>query len=354
MHPAAEAPPAPTQPDHALREDMRYLLTRVVRHLRKPGPHPALAEQILAFMPRHGMAFSPLRAEAPAEPTEPAALNIADPAAAAPGTSAYRAQLRDLVDRVWGRAMEDTSVPSTTMADEIIEQWEASLSTTSTVALTEDAIITEDESGAEVQAARTARVVPSASASGREASLDPAVLSDVLAGMLQGIENDAEQLGAAIAHEPAFADALESARNRRPSHFHLQLIYPQEKVCQAVLNAAGIPPKARWLFQNYQFAKLHVQRIIEMREGSQCCVDKARTILSAWLRFELTGVPIAFDYAGEYTFHLPTTVLSTHEEIVSFCEGLRRLHAGRPDQYLTSLRQLLAPAAGVSSGAQPQ
>lgn len=247
---------------------MRYLLTRVVRHLRKPGPHPALAEQILAFMPRHGMAFSPLRAEAPAEPTEPAALNIADPAAAAPGTSAYRAQLRDLVDRVWGRAMEDTSVPSTTMADEIIEQWEASLSTTSTVALTEDAIITEDESGAEVQAARTARVAPSASVSGREASPDPAVLSDVLAGMLQGIENDAEQLGAAIAHEPAFADALESARNRRPSHFHLQLIYPQEKVCQAVLNAAGIPPKARWLFQNYQFAKLHVQRIIEMREGA--------------------------------------------------------------------------------------
>lgn len=220
--------------------------------------------------------------------------------------------------------MEDTSVPSTCLADAIIDEWqlEAAFPMPST----------------------TTAVAPQAPAG---AALEPDGITNVLTAMLQSFENETATLGTELALDPRLADALEAARNRKPSHFHLHLIYRQERMSEALLSAADVPPKARWLFQNYRFAKSHVQHVFEIREGSLCCADKARTILSAWLRFELTGERIEFDYSGEYTYHLPLDVLRTHDSIVTFCESLRMLHHGRPEQYVKSLHRLLSPVAAA-------
>lgn len=320
MHRAAENPMSAAQPDNALRDDVKYLLARVIRHLRKPGPHHALAEQVMSFLNRHRMTFSPLRsagAEDQAEDRPAAAQKSGSP------TAPDRSRLRELVDLTWGRAMEDTSVPATSLADAIIDDWQ----------LGEESLMPSTRAPDALQAPAPAG-----------AALEHDAIANVLGAMLQSLDDETATLGAELALDPRLADALEAARNLRPSHFHLHLVYRQERMSDAVLSAADVPHKARWLFKNYLFAKSHVQHVIEIREGSMCCVDKASTILSAWLHFELTGQRIAFDYDAQYTFHLPREVLCSHDEIVGFCEGLRMLHNGRPEQYLKSLRTLLSPA----------
>jgi hypothetical protein len=62
--------------------------------------------------------------------------------------------------------------------------------------------------------------------------------------------------------------------------------------------------------------------------------------LDRLLQYFLTGKEVVFDSDEQYTFGHPTVVFTTHQEIVTFFEGLRSLYYGNPDLYVTALKNV--------------
>ncbi len=54
---------------------------------------------------------------------------------------------------------------------------------------------------------------------------------------------------------------------------------------KCLLRAAGFPDKAVQIFMNWWFFENHLTKIITLREGFSCCVDKARYIIRQYLRY---------------------------------------------------------------------
>jgi hypothetical protein len=93
-----------------------------------------------------------------------------------------------------------------------------------------------------------------------------------------------------------------------------------------------------FLYLHYSFFESHARELISKYEGMACSSDKVSTIARSINKWITTGKDIKFNYDQEYTFHLPKTVLNTHESIVDFFEALYSLHNGNPEKYLKFLK----------------
>jgi hypothetical protein len=96
-----------------------------------------------------------------------------------------------------------------------------------------------------------------------------------------------------------------------------------------------------FIFSNYNFIEHHFVYWIKEVEGWQCSADKSRTIVKRLLAFYKEGTKIEFDYSGEYTFHLPKIIFTTHDSIIEFYKGLKDLKYGNPTNYLAALKSLI-------------
>ena len=56
--------------------------------------------------------------------------------------------------------------------------------------------------------------------------------------------------------------------------------------------------------------------------------------------FFIDGTEIKFDQTQRYTYHHPTIIFTTHDEILSFFYALRELYCGRSDRYLNFMHEL--------------
>ncbi|MHB1630686.1 MAG: hypothetical protein ACYCQL_00530 [Acidithiobacillus sp.] len=139
-----------------------------------------------------------------------------------------------------------------------------------------------------------------------------------------------------------FQDAQAFAREGQPERFRYALIYPLERVVDGLLQTV-LPGKreAHFILKQYQFLKVHFQKVIQRRDGFGCSGDKSRTILDRLLQYYLTGKEVVFDPGEQYTFGHPTTVFTTHREIVEFFEGLYALYYGNPELYLGALKNVM-------------
>lgn len=151
----------------------------------------------------------------------------------------------------------------------------------------------------------------------------------------------------AVREQPLMQAASEALQEGDPQAYFYAFRYPFEQIEQGLLRSYSPDAKVGFVFEQYRFIKAHLRTLFETYEGSSCCADKARAVINAWLRFLHTGKPIVWNRQQQYTFHLPGTVLTTHESIQAFFEALTRLYHGRPDLYLAFMQEL-GPAPAPS------
>lgn len=167
-------------------------------------------------------------------------------------------------------------------------------------------------------------------------------IQDVITAILNNVDQDKMTLFASLRDHPTLQEAQAFARNGQAERFLYALPYPLERVVDGLLQTV-IPGKqeAQFILQRYTFLNSHFENILQRREGMPCCADKSRTILDRLLQYYLTGKEVVFDPNEKYTFGHPTTVFTTHLEIVEFFEGLYGLYYGNPEGYLKSLKTTL-------------
>ena len=168
------------------------------------------------------------------------------------------------------------------------------------------------------------------------------MINDVLTAILDHADTDNRALFASLQDHPLLQEAQAFARDGQAEPFHFSLPYRLRRVVDGLLQTV-LPGKreAHFILQQYKFLNSHFKNIIIRREGASCCADKSRTILNRLLQYYQTGNEIVFDSNEEYTFGHPTTVFTTHREIVEFFEGLYGLYYGNPEGYLKALKSAL-------------
>lgn len=135
---------------------------------------------------------------------------------------------------------------------------------------------------------------------------------------------------------------LEIEKISNYEELYLFLIFPFEQFIDgAIMSTVSNDYDVRFLLSKSHFIENHIQAMFQRVEGTGCCADKARSVVSSLIRFYRTGIEISFNYEGEYTYHLPKKILKTHEECVAFYEALKSLYYGNPDKYIHALKGLV-------------
>lgn len=183
----------------------------------------------------------------------------------------------------------------------------------------------------------------------RQAGMDYE-LAALIGAILSATDDEARGLYSALAEHPGVQRAVEAARKTDAATFDILLRYPLERFVEGLL-ASVVPGDRRvhFLFKQYQFVEAHLKRLFAVHEGDACSVDKARTVVRRLIGFFQNGTLIAFDWTAEFTYHYPHTILTTHEAIVAFFEGLYALYYGQPEKYLIALRNLEARSAAAKA-----
>jgi len=171
---------------------------------------------------------------------------------------------------------------------------------------------------------------------------DKKAFTEALGGVLDALSKGNSEAFEAVENHAAVQKAIDLAKAGKFEEFYFALMYPFEQVMDSIAQRA-LPESrnAQFLMKHSEFVESHFVNLIEKYEGRACSADKSRTILSHLLAFFIKGKRIEFNYAQEYTYHLPKKIFTTHEEILGFFEGVQRLYYGRPDEYLKALMETM-------------
>lgn len=179
-------------------------------------------------------------------------------------------------------------------------------------------------------------------------------LTDVITGILDG--HRAQQVEAHVSHQsggPSF-DVLEA--EKALSEFDLDAFdhvtqYEHEQRIGGLIRAVlpvGRTDELIALLSNYRIHERTLARLFREHEGNACSSDKSRTVMASLAVYLAHGTPIAFDYTQRYTYHLPTKLLTTHEQIVGWYKAHQDLVYGNPTKYLAWLALTFAPTVAPS------
>lgn len=171
-------------------------------------------------------------------------------------------------------------------------------------------------------------------------------LKSIFTSVLAESAREKEELVQSLGDSEEVRKASEALASFNLPMFHYTFAHRLEGLLEGVI-ARQFPNsrEAQFLALHYNFVDMHISKLIKTMEDWPCSADKTRTIIRALLKFYATGEKIQFDYAGEYTFHLPKRILKTHEDIVEFVSGLQRLYMGDPTAYLHAYGKILATPA---------
>ena len=117
--------------------------------------------------------------------------------------------------------------------------------------------------------------------------------------------------------------------------FYLSVIYPFNNFIDSFITAEiSQNNDVKFLMRESRFVERHFKKIINKMEGSCCSADKSRTIMKRLIQFYTDGTVISFDYNGQYTYHLPKNVFTTHDEIIQFYRAIKLLFYGHTESYI--------------------
>ena len=124
--------------------------------------------------------------------------------------------------------------------------------------------------------------------------------------------------------------------------FYFAVLYPFEGFIEAYIKTnIAEDNNAVFLISKSQFIERHFQKLIIKKEGSACCADKSRTIITRLINYYASGDEIYFNYDAEYTYHLPKKIFTTHSEIIRFYDAVKRLYYGDSDKYIIALAEMM-------------
>lgn len=163
-------------------------------------------------------------------------------------------------------------------------------------------------------------------------------LKHVLTSLFDGMQAEEIALAKAVFNAAEITpERLAGIKN--VEEFFFALVYPYQKFLKGFVSIHFKGnAEAQWLFTHHSYIQKQYEHFIVKHEGGACSVDKSRTIINELAMWKLGRKErIEWDYTGEYTYHLPKTVFTTHESITEFYESLVSLYYGNPDKYLNYL-----------------
>ena len=136
-----------------------------------------------------------------------------------------------------------------------------------------------------------------------------------------------------------------------PEAFYFKMLYPFEQFISGYIRTEITDRiELTFLLLHGQFVERLFISEIKKREGWACSADKSATIIKGLANFFSTGSKIAWNYEGDYTYHLPKKVFTTHDSIIEYFNAIWRLYYGNSDKYLdwlSSNHVAMAPAKEV-------
>jgi len=124
--------------------------------------------------------------------------------------------------------------------------------------------------------------------------------------------------------------------------FFYSVLYPFDNFIEAYLKMnVSNNEDVIFIIKNSNFIENNFSNLIINKEGSACSSDKSGTIMNKLINYYKTGEKITFDYDAEYTYHLPKTIFKTHEHIIMFYIGLKKLFYGDNKKYIEALKIIL-------------
>lgn len=93
-----------------------------------------------------------------------------------------------------------------------------------------------------------------------------------------------------------------------------------------------------FLYINYGFLERNIKNVIIVKEGNCCCADKTKWVLESYEKFLVDGtLPNMTQEEGCYW----KPSFGESQEWMNFCQGLKKLHYGEPNEYLIALSSLI-------------
>lgn len=183
--------------------------------------------------------------------------------------------------------------------------------------------------------------------------MDTESIGNIFSSLLSTAREEAKTVVNSTRDLPEMQTALQALKDRNPDHFYLALLFPLSKVVRGVIfEEVGRCQEAEFLLMQREFVSSHLRRLIEQHEGGACSADKVRTIMRVAMRYYIDQQPIAFDYEGETTYHLPKKIFTDQTSILGFLNALKHLYYGNPDPYLQQIMRVLMQASQMDQSGQ--
>lgn len=126
--------------------------------------------------------------------------------------------------------------------------------------------------------------------------------------------------------------------------FYFKMIYPYENFLEGFIQSRySNNHDLKFLLINQRFIQANYEKLIQKFEGSACCADKSRTIITYLVQYFIDPEknPIVFNWNQEYTFHYCKVTFTNQEQILDFFKSLKTLYYGNPDPYFEEYRKVL-------------
>ncbi|WP_315922859.1 hypothetical protein [Mesorhizobium sp. SP-1A] len=168
-----------------------------------------------------------------------------------------------------------------------------------------------------------------------------AVLSELIERITtEGWQNRAKLISIIIENS-YIAASIEDLEKNRFEEFHEKIVRKSEDLIEGIVEhvfgEARENSDISFLIKQYDFVYHHLEQLFTKFEGHACCVDKTRTVLARLLLNKACGARIEFDYNGEWTYHIPKKILTSHDAVIEFFDAMINLYYGRHEKYLAML-----------------
>lgn len=161
------------------------------------------------------------------------------------------------------------------------------------------------------------------------------VLKEVLNTLADSVDKDSINLFNSLYLDTDLGDIAD------PENFYYTILYPHTQFVTGLIRSkVSSDRNVEFILTNSRFIQQNFEYWIVKHDGHGCCADKSRTIIRRLVKFYKDGTQIEWDYNQEYTYHLPKTIFTTHDSIISFYEALLDIRFGNPNKYLSCVMAL--------------
>lgn len=166
-------------------------------------------------------------------------------------------------------------------------------------------------------------------------------IANVINGLLSLGMESRQEIYQSIKNNEVVQTAVDAIKSGEIEDFQYGFLMSMKDAIMAVIEFSTDNTDLQFLCEKADFVEANIEKLFIREEGSTYCADKTRTVIMALAQFFISGEETCFNYKGEYTYHLPKTILKEHDDILSFFQGLKRLYYGEPKEYLIALNDVV-------------